>query len=65
MGILEDAKEAADSAAKKISRSVEDGVDRAKDKIDELHAEADLKKAEAERDSVRLKNEMKEDLRDK
>ena len=65
MGFLEDAKEAADSAAKKISRSVEDGVDRAKDKIDELHAEADLKKAEAERDSVRLKNEMKEDLRDK
>ncbi|MBC9935660.1 MULTISPECIES: hypothetical protein [unclassified Leucobacter] len=65
MGILEDAKEAADSAAKKISRSVEDGVDRAKDKIDELHAEADLKKAEAERDSVRLKNELKEDLRDK
>ncbi|MBC9926007.1 MULTISPECIES: hypothetical protein [unclassified Leucobacter] len=65
MGFLEDAKEAADSAAKKISRSVEDGVDRAKDKIDELHAEADLKKAEAERDSVRLKNELKEDLRDK
>lgn len=64
MGFLDDAKETAEAAAKKVSRAVEDGVDRAKDKLDEVKAEANVKKAEAERDATRAKNEAKEDLRD-
>lgn len=64
MGILDDAKETAQAAAKKVERAVEDGVDRAKDKIDEMHAEGEVKKAEAERDAVKARNEAKEHLRD-
>ncbi|MGR4009157.1 hypothetical protein [Leucobacter sp. 1207-22] len=64
MGFLEDAKETAEAAAKKVSRSVEDTIDRAKDKIDEVKAEANVKKAEAERDATKARNEAKEDLRD-
>ena len=42
MGILDDAKETAGAAAEKVSRSVEDTVDRVKDKIDEVKADADV-----------------------
>ena len=63
MGFLEYAKETAEAAAKKVSRAVEDGVEHAKDKLDELKAEADVKKAEAERDAVKTRNEIKDDLR--
>lgn len=64
MGFLEDAKETAGAAAKKVSRTIEDGVDRAKDKLDEVKADADVKKAEAERDATKARNEAKEELRD-
>lgn len=64
MGILDNAKETLEAATKKVSRTVEDGVDRAKDKLDEAKAEADVKKAEAELDATKAKNEAKEDLRD-
>lgn len=64
MGFLEDAKETAEAAAKKVGRAVEDGVDRAKDKIDEVKAEANVKKAEAERDATKARNAAKEELRD-
>lgn len=64
MGFLEDAKETAAAAAQKVSRSVEDTVDRAKDKIDEVKAEANVKKAEAELDTTKARNDLKEDLRD-
>lgn len=64
MGILDDAKETAEAAAKKVSRAVEDQVDRAKDKIDEIKAEANVKKAEAERDATKARNEAKDHLRD-
>jgi hypothetical protein len=64
MGFLDDAQETAEAAAKKVSRSVEDGVDRAKDKVDELKADAAVKKAEAERDSVQARNDAKDEMRD-
>lgn len=64
MGFLDDAKEAAEAAAKKVGRAVEDGVDRAKDKLDEVKAEAEVKKAEAELNATKAKNAAKEDLRD-
>lgn len=64
MGFLDDAKETAQAAAKKVSRSVEDGVDKVKDKFDEAKADAEVKKAEAERDSTKARNEAKAKLRD-
>lgn len=63
MGFLDDAKETAGAAAKKVNRSVEDTVDRAKDKLDEVKADAKVKKAEVERDATKARNEAKEDLR--
>ena len=64
MGFLDDAKETAEAAAKKVGRAVEDGIDKAKDKVDEIKADAEVKKAEAERDSVKARNEAKDKLRD-
>lgn len=64
MGILDDAKETAAAAGRTVGRKVEDGLDRAKDKIDEVQAEADVKRAEAERDATKARNEAKETLRD-
>lgn len=64
MGILDDAKETAAAAGRTVGRKVEDGLDRAKDTIDEVQAEADVKRAEAERDATRARNEAKEKLRD-
>ena len=64
MGFLDNAKETAETAAKKVGLAVEDGVDRAKDKLDEVKADAEVRKAEAERDAVKARNDLKEDLRD-
>ncbi len=64
MGFMDDAKETAEAVGEKISRAWEDTTDRIGDKADEMKADADVKKAEAERDSVHKRNEIKEDLRD-
>ena len=64
MGFADDAKEVAETAGRKIKDGFEDTTDRIGDKVDEAKADADVKKAEAERDSVHKRNEVKEDLRD-
>ena len=64
MGLLDNAKETIDAAATKVGRAVEDGVDRVNDKVDEVRADAEVKKAQAEGDAVKRRNEVKEDLRD-
>ena len=64
MGILDNAKETVEATAKKIGDVVEEGVDKLKDKADEVRADLDVKKAEAERDAVKERNEAKEKLRD-
>ena len=71
MGFMDDAKDAADATGKKIGEFVDDTKERASDKVDELQAEgevkraeAGVKKAEAERDATEAKNEYKEQLRD-
>jgi len=64
MGMLDDAKETAGEAVEQTRRAVQDGVDRAKDKADEIGADARAKKAEHEAESVHKRNEVKEDLRD-
>ena len=63
MGFLDDAKETAETAARKIKEGFEDTKDRIGDKVDEVKADAEVKKAEAERDSVEKRNEVKADLR--
>ncbi len=63
MGFIDDAKETAETAGRKIKDAFEDTADRIGDKIDEVKADADVKKAEAERDSVEKRNEVKEEIR--
>ncbi|MFE5409357.1 hypothetical protein [Microbacterium sp. NPDC056569] len=64
MGFMDDAKETAKAVGEKIQDAWEDTTDRVGDKVDEMKADAEVKKAEAERDSVKTRNEIKEDLRD-
>ncbi len=64
MGIIDDAKDTVKTAAKKVGEEIEDGVDRVKDKVDEVRADAAVKKAEAERESVQMRNDAKERMRD-
>ncbi|MCU1422362.1 MAG: hypothetical protein JWN36_2013 [Microbacteriaceae bacterium] len=64
MGLLDDAKDAAEATGKKIGETVDDTKERISDKADEARADADVKSAERERDAVHAKNEYKENLRD-
>lgn len=63
MGFLDDAKQTAETAGRKIKDAFEDTADRIGDKVDEVKADAEVKKAEAERDAVEKRNEVKADLR--
>lgn len=63
MGFIDDAKEVAETAGRKIKETFEDTTDRIGDKVDETKADANVKKAEAERDRVEKRNDLKEDLR--
>ena len=63
MGFMEDAKQTAETAGRKIQDKWEDTTDAIGDKIDEKKADADVEKAEAERDSVQTRNELKEQMR--
>ncbi|WP_127473152.1 hypothetical protein [Microbacterium sulfonylureivorans] len=64
MGFMDDAKETAEAVGDKIKDTWEDTTDRVGDKVDEMKADADVKKAEAERDSVKTRNSIKEELRE-
>ncbi|MGA1838894.1 hypothetical protein VD659_18395 [Herbiconiux sp. 11R-BC] len=71
MGFVDDAKDAAQATGRKIGEAFDDAKDRVGDKIDEVKADAevkraegDVKRAEAERDATQAKNEYKEKLRD-
>jgi hypothetical protein len=63
MGFLDDAKEVAETTGRKIKDAFEDTTDRIGDKVDEARADANVKKAEAEKESVENRNELKEKLR--
>ncbi|MDW4571928.1 hypothetical protein R8Z57_03960 [Microbacterium sp. M3] len=64
MGFMDDAKETAKAVGEKLKDSWDDTTDRVNDKVDEMKADAEVRKAEAERDSVKTRNDIKEDLRD-
>jgi vacuolar-type H+-ATPase subunit H len=63
MGLMDDAKDTADATGKKVGEWVDDAKERVSDKVDEVKADADLKKAEAHKDAVDNKNDYKESLR--
>jgi hypothetical protein len=63
MGLMDDAKDVADTTGRKIKDALDDTGDRIGDKVDEAKANADVKKAEADRDRVENRNELKEKLR--
>ncbi|MDY0908630.1 hypothetical protein [Microbacterium sp. CFBP9034] len=64
MGFMDDAKQTAEAVGEKIEDTWEDTTDRIGDKVDEAKADGEVRKAEAERDSVKARNDIKEDLRD-
>lgn len=64
MGLMDSAKDAADATGKKVGEVVDDTKERVADRIDEMRADAEVSKAEAERDAVHAKNEHKENLRE-
>ncbi len=64
MGFIDDAKEVAETTGRKIKEAWDDTTDKIGDKVDEVKADAEVKRAEAERDSVEKRNELKEQLRD-
>lgn len=63
MGLMDDAKDTVEATGKKVGEWADDTKERISDKVDEVQAEADVKKAEAHRDAVENKNDYKEDLR--
>lgn len=70
MSAFENAKDAAAATGKKIGEWADEQKDRVGDAVDDLKAnakvkaaEADVQKAEAERDATSAKNDYKEDLR--
>ena len=63
MGFMDDAKEATETTTRKMKDAWDDTVDRLDDKVDEVKADAEVKHAEAKRDSVHARNEFKEEVR--
>ncbi len=63
MGLMDDAKDVAQEVGHQVGEAAHDAKERVEDKVDQLKADADVKAAEANRDSVEKKNEVKEQLR--
>jgi hypothetical protein len=63
MGFMENAKDAADATTDQVKEWADETKERISDKVDEVRADADVKKAEAERAAVDAKNEYKESMR--
>ncbi len=63
MGLMDDAKDTAETAGRKLGDAVDDAKDRIGDKVDEVQADAEVRRAERERDAVHAKNDAKEKLR--
>ena len=63
MGLMDDAKDAAEATGKKVGEFVDDTKERVSDRVDEAKADADVKRAESARDATEAKNDYKEQLR--
>ena len=63
MGFTDDAKETAETAGRKIQDAWEDMADKVGDKVDAAKADANVKKAQAEKESVETRNDIKAHMR--
>ncbi len=61
---MDDAKGVAQEAGHQVGEAAHDAKERFEDKADAAKADADVTAAEANRDSVLKKNEVKEQLRE-
>jgi hypothetical protein len=64
MGFIDGAKDAAQTAGRKAKEAWEDAADRVGDRVDEVKADTQVRKAEAEKESVERRNDLKEQMRD-
>ena len=64
MGLMDDAKDAAQATGEKIGEVAHDTKEKVSDKVDEVQADADVEAAEANRDAVEKNIEYKETLRE-
>ncbi len=64
MGFIDDAKDAAQTAGRKAKEAWEAAADRVGDRVDEVKADAQVRRAEAEKESVERRNDLKEQMRD-
>lgn len=64
MGVLDDAKDLAKTAGEAIAEKAGDLKEMASDALDGLKADANVKKAEAEKEVTDAKNEAKEAIRE-
>jgi hypothetical protein len=64
MGIIDNAKETLSAVGEKVKRETHDLKDKVHDKKDEIDAESEVRKAEADRDAVKKRNDVKESVRD-
>lgn len=63
MGMIDNAKDAADATGEKVGEWVKDTKERISDGVDAAKADADVKTAEINRDATKAKNDYKESLR--
>lgn len=63
MGLMDDAKDAAEATGKKVGEWADDTKERVGDKVDDVQADAKVGAAERERDATHAKNDFKEELR--
>ena len=64
MGMFDKAKDAAEATGEKIAEEAKEMKDRISDQLEAMGADAEVARAEAERDATHAKNAYKEHLRD-
>jgi hypothetical protein len=64
MGLFDKVKDAADATGEKVAEEAKDMKERIADQMDAMKADAEVGRAEAERDATHAKNEYKKKLRE-
>lgn len=64
MGLFDKVKDATDATGEKVAEEAKDMKERIADQMEAMKADAEVSRAEAERDATHAKNEYKEKLRE-
>lgn len=64
MGLFDKAKDAAEATGEKVAEEAKDMKERIADQVDAMKADANVARAEAEREATKAKNDYKEHLRE-